>query len=117
MSNINKYGKKRKTLLWKKYQFDGDAKTRLEQYFGKDIDPPFAISQLDKAIKDGMDSLGMDLNQVIRNYLFTGEVSKQQLIEYFNTAMKLNEADSKVMAEYVSKRFDELTSLQKQKNS
>ena len=120
MENYDQYKQvweKAKNIIIEKYQFDGDAKTRLDKYFGQGIDPPFALSQLDKAIKEGMDVLSMDLGKIVREYLFIGNASKNQLIEYFTNAMELNEADAKSMAEYVGKRFDELTNLKKKKDS
>lgn len=106
---------KAKVVLEKKYASDPEALASLEPYFNQAIgERTFATGQANKVMSEEMKKLGVDIGQIVKEHYTTVESTKVDLSQKIVERTGLSEEKVKPLVDYITKRFEDLTSAKKQ---
>lgn len=87
----------------------------LQPFLDKIFIEPFSKSQGEKAMGMKLKELGVDMSKLIKEHYSTLEATKEDLLLKMQAETGLTKEELKPLADFVSKRFDELTRIEKEK--
>jgi len=85
----------------------------LQSYYDEVIGQPFSQTTLNKAVKEGLNELGIDVKDVIRKHYTVADNAKRTLVDKLVMDANLSEADAKYLAEKVEREFNRIATERK----
>lgn len=85
----------------------------LQSYYDEVIGQPFSQTTLNKAVKEGLNELGIDVKDVIRKHYTVADNAKRTLVDKLVMDANLSEADAKYLADKVEREFNRIATERK----
>lgn len=86
----------------------------LDQLFAELLYHPYTNVQLNKAVRQGIKSYGIDLGQLVREHFTKQESTVQSLVEKLVTRGGLTKDEAAILSQDITKRMQELTTAKKE---
>jgi hypothetical protein len=85
----------------------------LQSYYDEIIGQPFAETTLNKAVREGLNQLSIDVKDVIRKHYTVADNAKRTLVEKLVMDANLSDADARYLAAKVEREFNRIATEKK----
>jgi hypothetical protein len=88
-------------------------RAELQSYYDEIIGQPFAETTLNKAVREGLNELNIDVKDVIRKHYTVADNAKRTLVEKLVMDANLSDADARYLAAKVEREFNRIATEKK----